>query len=51
MLRIDEFEANGNMDNDRYFRILNVISIRNSKILKKKEKAIEEQQLRSPVYG
>ena len=36
MLGIDEFKANENMDNGRFFNILNVISIQNSKILKKK---------------
>ena len=52
MLRIDEFKANENTDNGRFFNILNVISIQNSKILKKKkEKAIGEQQLRGPVHG
>ena len=51
MLRIDEFKANENMENGRFFNILNVISIQNSKILKKKEKVIGEQQLRGPVYG
>ena len=51
MLRIDEFKANENTDNGRFFNILNVISIQNSKILKKKEKTIGEQQLRSPVHG
>ena len=49
MLRTDEFKANENMDNGRFFNILKVISIQNSKILKKK--AIGEQQLRGPVYG
>ena len=51
MLRIDEFKANENMENGRFFNILNVISIQNSKILQKKEKVIGEQQLRGPVYG
>ena len=36
MLRIDEFKANENMGNGRFFNILNVILIQNSKILKKK---------------
>ena len=49
MLRIDEFKANENVENGRFFNILNVISIQNSKIFKKK--AIGKQQLRGPVYG
>ena len=51
MLKIDEFKGNENVENGRFFNIPNVISIQNSKILKKKEKAIGEQQLRGPVYG
>ena len=39
MLRIDEFKANENVENGRFFNILNVISIQNSKILKKKKKS------------
>ena len=41
MLKIDEFKANENVENGRFFNILNVISIKNSKSLKKKKKPWE----------
>ena len=42
MLRIYEFKANENVDNSRFFNILNEISIQNSKNLKKKKKKSSE---------